>query len=274
MWLGRLAVLIALGGCGRHSFATVDGAAGGSDAPFIPAMPIAAYALNEGVGQNAASSVTTPMVNAVLGNSAGADGLDPTWTTGRFGGGLLFDATDDRATIAYAPAGYFQTSSNNDGVSASAWIFPMGAGTTYRVVYEIGGESNGVSLGITATGILRCALRNSTAVQRSKVLDSTRTIATGVWSYVVCTSDAAGMNLFIYDNAGTAVDMTSASGPYIWRTGNDGIAIGNNPADNSGLRGMITAGPEPFTGIVDEVRVYDRAISTAQIEYDLATALP
>jgi hypothetical protein len=270
--------VIALCGCGRHSFENLDGSTGSADAffdAFVPERPIAQYSFNEGAGQNVTSTIAGSSVNGTLGMGAGADALDPQWVGGQFGSALAFDATDDRVAVPYPPTGFFQTNTSNESVSVSAWIFPMGTASTYRVIYEIGGETNGLSIGLTDTGQLRFALRNGTAVQRSKIVESSSPLATGRWLYVTCTNDAvAGMNMYIYDDNGVQLDTASSSGSYLWRSGSDGIAIGNNPSNNSGLRGVLTSGPEPFDGILDEVRIYDRAISQAQIAYDLSTPLP
>ena len=266
------AAVVATCSCGRREFATLTDGANDS---FEPVVPVAAYSLNEGGGQTVSNSIAGgSSVNGVLGNGVSNEVLDPSWVQGRFGTALDFDATDDRVSIPYAPSGPFQTSVTNDAITISAWVEPMLPGASYRVVYQIGGESNGATVGLVDTGQVRFVMRNLNAVQVSKVLDSSMSLGLGAWYYVAGTSDASGMNLSIYDESGARLEHASASGPYTWRTGGDGIAIGDNAAGNSGLRGVLLTGPEPFDGVIDEVRVYLVAISEAQIEADLGTALP
>ena len=264
-----LVPLVLASGCGRLSFGPIDSAADSSPDSFVPVAPLATYPLNEGTGQMVANSRST--AGGTLGATATAGSDDPTWVQGKFGEALLFDNTDDRVFIAYSSDLYLD-STNHDAITISAWIWPMPA-SRFRDVFQIGGESSGATLGILDTGLMRFALRNVQGPQTSKLVDSTITLAPNSWYYVVATSDAVGMDLHIYDDAGTLLDHASASNRFTWRTGSDGIAIGNNPLNDSGMRGLLNSGNEPFGGIVDEVRVYDVAISEAQIQLDRVTAL-
>jgi hypothetical protein len=105
-------------------------------------------------------------------------------------------------------------------------------------------------------------------------VDSTTILQPDTWYFLAMTSDPTGATLYIYNEAGTQLEVTASPGPFPWVTGSDGIAIGNNPNNNSGLYGLIGAGPEPFGGVVDEVRVYGAAVSQTQLELDLQTPLP
>jgi Concanavalin A-like lectin/glucanases superfamily len=257
--------VIALAGCGRIDFDPV---------PVVPlAPPIAAYSLDENAGQTIESSISP--LDGFLGDGPNPSADDPTWVPGRFGSALAFDAVDDRVFIAYPPTGYLASSALHDAVSISAWIRPSSQATTYRVVFEIGGESNCATLGLTNTGHVTFILRDLRMMMRLALsLESTLTPAVGSWYYVAGTADAAAMDLYIYDDDGTQLEHVTGPGGFVWDTGTDGIGLGANPAGNSGMRGMLSTGFESFDGVVDEVRVFDFAISEDRVLVDLRTPLP
>jgi Concanavalin A-like lectin/glucanases superfamily len=77
------------------------------------------------------------------------------------------------------------------------------------------------------------------------------------WTHVTMTYD--GANIRYYQN-GTLVTTTPATGNMT--NGNGALRIGGN-----------SIWGEYFTGRIDEVRVYNRALSAAEITTDLNTAL-
>jgi hypothetical protein len=259
-------VIVFTCGCGRVAF---DARVDSTTDSFAAVTPLAGYPLNEGAGQIATNVLST--ASGSLGAMPSADAQDPTWQPGHFGSGLAFDAVDDRLLIAYSQALYLD-SVTQDAVAISAWIRPA-PGSGFRVVLQIGGESNGASIAIIDTGQLRFALRNVQSPQQASLLDSALTITPDAWYYVAASSSGRGLDLWIFDETGTLLEHAVSANQFMWRTGTDGIAIGNNSDRNSGARGLLNAGEEPFGGIVDEVRIYDVAITEAQVRLDLATPL-
>ena len=256
------AIAIAAFGCGRIDF---------DDSSTL----VATYPLDEASGQIVHNTVPGGgALDGVLGATMAIETADPTWVPGRHGSALSFDAIDDLVSFPSANISVFAKNTVHDAITISAWFQPADPGSAYQAVYQIGGESNGATLGVIPGGTVRFALRNKFVAQLSKVLDTTMTVTAGTWYYLAGTSDASGMSLYVYADAGQLLEHAASPGPYQWNTGTDGIALGDNPADDSGLRGLLNSGPEPCNCIVDEVRVYASAVAQAQIESDLRTPPP
>src|SRR2546423_2959845 len=89
------------------------------------------------------------------------------------------------------------------------------------------------------------------------VASGTAALPLGSWSFVAATYDGSALTL--YAN-GTAVAVTAVTGPLATSTGTLSI-------------GADTAWGEYFAGAIDNVRVYARALTAAQIATDMSTAV-
>jgi len=78
------------------------------------------------------------------------------------------------------------------------------------------------------------------------------------WTHVAMTYD--GANIRLYQN-GTLISTVAATGNMT--NGNGGLIIGGN-----------TIWGEYFVGKIDEVRIYNRALSAAELVVDRDTAIP
>ena len=203
------------------------------------AGPSAAYAMDEGTG-------------SVVGDRSGNGNVGtltngPVWTTGRFGAALQFDGVDDRVRIP--------DSSSLDLTSAAtfeAWVFPTAVPTGWRTILQkeveayffsaSGGENRPV-IGGTINGTC-CPQAVGPAA-----------LAANVWTHLAATYDGSQMRLYVN---GAQVASVSASGAY---------AVSALPL---WMGGNAVYG-EHFRGKIDEVRVYARALSAAEIQSDMST---
>jgi hypothetical protein len=80
-------------------------------------------------------------------------------------------------------------------------------------------------------------------------------IPTGAWTHLAATYDGATVRLYVN---GTQVRALSASGAMTVSTGP--LKIGGNAIWS-----------EWFAGLIDDVRVYNRALTAAEIQGDMAT---
>jgi hypothetical protein len=215
--------------------------------PVPPAQPglVAAYGFNEGVGVLTLDSSG----QANTGTIAGA-----TWTTnGRFGSGLSFNGTNAWVTIDDSPS-----LDLTDGLTIEAWVNPSsGTGTRTVLMKE-------------AFSGLAYALYSTVGGQRPVGYVHTRRDASAVgstavplntWTHLAFTFD--GSTLRLYMN-GTLVRTSSANGS------SSGAIITSAGALRIGGNAVFG---EYFRGIIDEVRVYNRPLSAADIQVDMNTPI-
>lgn len=203
---------------------------------------VAAYGFEEGTGAT---------LGDVSGNSNNGAITGATWTTqGKYGKGLSFDGND---LVAVADSASLDLST---GYTIEAWVFPNQPLTTDSpaVVKE---KSGGI--------VYNLAAHNGTAPMTKVTLASgSSTSAVGpsvlpinTWTHLAGTFD--GTNVRLYVN-GTQVAITPASG---------GIQTSTGPL-NIGYNSIFSYF---FKGVIDEVRVYDHALSASEIAVDMATPI-
>jgi hypothetical protein len=217
---------------------------GGPDALPIP-IPnlIAWWKLDEGSG-------STTMDSSGHGHAATlANG--PAWVPGRFGDGLSFDGIDDQV--------YAGTSADLDLTSSftiTAWINPRsyGGGGLGRIV-ERRGPASGVTFLVDAN-VKGIDLVSNLATPSETIYSVVNACHLGSWQHVAATFDSRTLSVALYVNGAAAGGgtwpanaMTTASPLY----------VGGHP--QQGVDDNRT-----FDGILDEVRIYDRALSGIEIQ--------
>lgn len=198
------------------------------------------WTFNEGTGTTAADSSGNGKDGTLIGNAL--------WTTGKHGGALNFDGTDDLVDIG---SGASQNLSSN--YTISFWVKPDAAtaGTVLR-------KSNSVSNVIQQSKYeIRVSTTNISFITGDGTtgdMDSfTTTLPAGEWSFVTCTLDNTNLKS-CYKNGvliGTATNDVNTSligSPY-------GL-IGTN---------RNTAGNRFFKGTLDDMRIYSRVLSDSEI---------
>jgi hypothetical protein len=205
--------------------------------------PIAAYGFDEGTG----SALTDGSGNVNTGIVSGA-----IWTAqGKFGRALDFDGVNDWVTIADSA-----TLDLTTGMTVEAWVYPTAnAGdswTTVLIKERAGGEvfslyasadTNTPSVYVVSAG------------QPNTPLDArgTSPLPLNAWTHLAATYDGTTLRLY---TAGIEVASRAVGGPLLTSTG--ALRIGGNAVWG-----------EFFQGRIDEVRVYDRALTQAEIVADM-----
>jgi len=203
---------------------------------------VAAYGFNEGSGVQTADS-------SGQGNVATISGA--TWTTaGKYGSALSFNGTNAWVTIADAPALQLTT-----GMTLEAWVNPT-ASTGWRSVI-MKEQPGGLAYAMYAEN-------NSTRpagyihTSSDQAVNGSGALTLNTWSHVAITYDGATLRIFVN---GTQTGSTALPGS---------IATGTNP-----LRiGGDSVWGEYFKGLIDEVRIYNRALTSGEIQADMGTPLP
>lgn len=210
-----------------------------------PAGLVAAYGMNEGAG----ASMADWTANGLAGTIAGAS-----WTPdGRFGSALTFDGVNDWVTVNDASALDLTT-----GMTLEAWVYPTanGGGSWRNVLIKerSGGEVYNLYANADTNAPTLYVIR---AAQPGTPLDArgTSELPINTWSHLAATFDNATLRLYV---DGVHVGSRAVSGPLLTSSGV--LRIGGNS-----LWG------EFFQGRIDEVRIYNRALTQTEIAADMST---
>ena len=211
-------------------------------AATLPGL-VAAYSFDEKNG----STVADASGNGNTGTISNA-----TWTsTAKHGSALTFNGSSSMVTIQPSASLALTT-----GTTFEAWVRPTGTNSRWRSVmfkdqpqellYALYANSDrGRPAGIAYTG----------GAERTAY--GSNSVPTSTWTHLAVTHD--GTNARLYVN-GTLVSTVATPG--------------TKPSVNGALRiGGNGVWKEWFKGQIDDVRVYDRALTAAEIGSDLATAV-
>jgi glucose/arabinose dehydrogenase/PKD repeat protein len=229
------------GGPAQHSIVTPPAAAI-YHATFTsvsqPSELVAAYAFDEGSGTVTADASN----NANGGSVSGA-----AWVDGRFGKALSFDGVNDLVTVNDAASLDLTVA-----MTLEAWVNPRtGNGWRNVLLKERPGQLAYALYGTTDT------TRASAEISTGANLDvqAAATLALNTWSHLAATYDGATLRLFVN---GTQVNSRAVTGA---------IAVSGGP-----LRiGGNTVWGEYFAGLIDDVRIYSRALSQSEVQTDMNT---
>lgn len=207
-----------------------------------PGGLVAAYSFDEAGG----SEVFDASGNANNGTISGAARV-----SGRFGNALQFNGNNAWVTIADS-----DSLDLTDGMTLEAWVRP----TTSSDAWET------VVLKESASGLAYALYANSDAKRpvgsantgSDHNLYGAETLPANQWTHLATTYDGTTQRLYVN---GIEIANAPQSGDLELSDGN--LRIGGN---NSWL-------DEFFTGYIDEVRIYNRAIESHEIAHDMISAI-
>jgi Concanavalin A-like lectin/glucanases superfamily/Bacterial Ig domain len=204
---------------------------------------VAAYSFNAGSGR---------VVEDSSGNSNNGAITGASWTApGRFGGALSFDGDRDWVTVNDANSLDLTT-----GMTLEAWVYPTIAPSAWRtviakeqpaaLVYFLHASSIGGNR--PATGVY---------IGGEQDLFGDNQLIANAWTHLAGTYDGVTQRLFI-----NGVQVASRPQTGAIQTSAGPVVIGGNEVWG-----------EFFQGLIDEVRIYNRALSQAEIQNDMTTPL-
>ncbi len=181
-----------------------------------------------------------------LTGSGGSNNL-PQWTTGRIGKALNFDGTDD-----YVGVGDKSALNVEGGLyTISAWIkivtAPTSGNSAVIVAKGVGGSGGYGLQYVNNSGTFTFDL------VKYGVVDQTvdQTLVTGSWYHIVAVQSAGQVEFFLN---GASIGIFSNASAY-------------NPASGQNFNiGMMGDGTSsPWNGYLDDVRIYNRALSAVEV---------
>ncbi|GAG10230.1 unnamed protein product, partial [marine sediment metagenome] len=169
--------------------------------------------------------------------------LGANWTTqGRFSSALSFNGNGDEVTVPYAPSLDLTA-----GMTLEAWVYPTDYSDWRIVLFQEFAGSWNYYLALY-DGSVVVGLPESEFESASVNLNE--------WSHLAATYDGLNLRIFINGSEVGSLDI-----PGVVLASQRPVTIG------SSISG------EYFSGRIDEIRIYDRALTATEIQADMNTPL-
>jgi hypothetical protein len=205
---------------------------------------VAHWAFDEGSGFLAGDSSGNGYT-ATLVNGTG-------WVPGRVGTALSFDGVNDHATVVSGNFGL------DTEISILLWVRPDSTATEPTQIFL----GRGVFIYPFQIGLsgrkVRTVLRTDTAGTNYHITDSD--LPTDLWSHIALTYGSGQRRLYI---DGQLVEATSLAGRLV-TTGDYAASLGKTPDADSWY----------YKGLLDDVRIYSRALPVSEISAIMGGAPP
>ena len=202
---------------------------------------VAAYSFNEGSG-------TT--VHDLSGNGNNGAISNATWSTaGGSGGALSFNGTNSYVTINDS-----NSLNLTNSMTLEAWVDPKSA-TGYEDVLIKETPSSGLNYALYGSNSNSDPAANIVLSSGNQSAANPSGLPLNTWSFLAATYNGSSLALYVNGNL---VKTTSVSGGITTSTG--ALQIGGD----SGVG-------QYFKGLIDEVRIYNQALSQTQIQTDMNT---
>jgi chitodextrinase len=203
---------------------------------------VAAYSFNEGSG----TTVTDASGTGNIGTIGTA-----TWSTqGKYGGALAFNGTSAKVTILDAPSLRL-----TNAMTLEAWVFPTSASSAWQDAVYKGTDNYYLSASSCCSGLpVGGGIFSGTYGEAY----GASALAVNTWTHLAATYDGSTLRLYV-----NGVQVASKAQTGTLATSAGVLTIGGDP-----IYGQY------FAGRIDEVRVYSTALTPAQVQADMNTAIP
>ena len=209
----------------------------------VPSGLIAAYTFAEGAGTTTADVSGNGNAGTLAGGTA--------WTTGgRFGKALSFDGVNDLVSVADAA-----TLDLTTGMTVEAWVNPVALSGWRTVAFKA--VPGGLAYALYAhddaprpAGTINTGGSDASAI-------GTAALPLSTWTHLAMTFGSGTLRLYVN---GVLVGTQAVAGAL--RTSANVLTIGGNGV-----------WPEWFGGLIDEVRIYNRALTQAEIQAGMSQTL-
>ena len=207
---------------------------------------VAAYNFDQGVG----TILSDRSGNANNGTVSGA-----TWSTsGKYGGALAFDGVNDIVSVSDSASLDLTT-----GMTLEAWTNPsaLGSGSSNWRTTAFKQQPGGMVYALYANNGSGARPAGQVNIGGERNVVGTAQLPLDVWTHLAVTYDGGSLKLYVN---GTQAASTTVGGSISVSTG--ALTIGGN-----------TVWSEWFQGRIDDMRIYNRALSVTEIQADMNTAV-
>ncbi|MFA5386522.1 MAG: LamG-like jellyroll fold domain-containing protein [Candidatus Paceibacterota bacterium] len=169
----------------------------------------------------------------------------PTWITGKVGNSLNFNGSSNYVNCENGAS----LNIIGNTISLSAWIKPNDFVASYKSIIGKRNGGEAYTLETYTNGNVRFGTYGTS---NAELLTTTNPLSIGGWYQVVGVYN--GTNKYIYVN-GILVKSVAATGNIL----TSGSKVGIGSLNGNGAIG-------PFNGVIDDVRIYNRALSAAEVQ--------
>jgi len=208
--------------------------------------PVASWSLDENTGSVAQDDT---------GNGHAGTVENAKWSEGKYSSSLQFDGEGDCVKVANAP-----DLALNKAFTLSAWVKPEGTDNSDPIFFKESGGFFTYSLYVglkSGHGNIPEGAISDHPYEADYVEGKAGEVPTGSWTNLALTFD--GTNLRLYIN-GALIDVEATGTPI---SSEEPLYIGCAKNWSDG-----------FSGKIDNARIYNRALSAAELKTDEATAVP
>ena len=233
-----------------------------------PSGLVVAYAINEGSGSSIADSSEFSNTGLLSGTS---------WITpGRYGSALSFNGTSSYVRVADPGSASVLDFAQGTSISIEMWIYPTTFPSRYSTLLTKGLNDGSDNLNYIfqigdsgTTRFLEFCFNESSSLQYSCYKTNQTPVTLNTWQHVAMTfTFGAETSITIYHNAASL-------------TGNWYVGNGSSAPDVNNLDVWIGADNYPggvsideaYAGNIDEVRVYNKILTQAEIQNDMVTPI-
>jgi hypothetical protein len=214
-------------------------------------LPTAAYAFNEGSGNTTADA---------SGNGNTGTLSAPSWTTaGHYGNALSFNGANGYVEAA-------NSNSFNPGTAAtfSAWMMVLAANADVSSVVNKWSQSidDEYLFGLNSSNHLTFAWQttggNVWGQPSYNMVSGNTQVPLSTWTYITVVRNGPAISFYINGNLDASFSAAADANPF--RSGINTLRIGGQS------RGSVS---RVFNGTIDEVRIYNQALTQTQIQADM-----
>jgi hypothetical protein len=213
-----------------------------SSVVFAVPQPVASYSFNENQGI---------VVDDSSGNNNNGSAINTAWDlNGKYGSALSFNGTDSIVSINNSSSLNLTT-----GMTLEAWIKPASLSKWKNVITKE--RPNHLVYGMYANTNTNRPSGEISIGGSNTTIQGNSQLPVNAWTHIAVTFDGSNLQIFVN---GTQVAAQSVSGS---------ITTSANPLR---IGGNLVWG-EYFSGFIDEVRIYNVALSASDIQTDMNTPI-